>query len=407
MKRLSRNELRTVRTIFAQQHPTRSSIARRTRLSLVKISSILKDLEKKGYIQKVGKKKTTGGRPAYLFQLKPGIGVSIGVSIAPNSFEVVASDAAKGAVVEERHPLALPEDPEMHVPAIVEQVSSVLKNIMKAQLDDRPVVSVGIALPGMVDTKRGIWLLGLQVTGITHIGLARLFEQRLSVPVWIEDASRALTILHMYSGVTKRVRNFVLVYIGIGLGTGIVIDGKIYRGFHGLAGEIGHVIHADNSYRCSCNNVGCLDTVVSTSGILKVFRDRLQEGVHSVLQRAAGGEDPELGLKQILDAADGGDRLAISTLAEIGAFLGDGCAILIKLFNPEALIVSGPGTVFKQYFREPVQQTIQQRVLPEMLEDYRLLFSDYQPEHEARGASLLAMKCYLQNLTRTLTGVRR
>jgi len=129
--------------------------------------------------------------------------------------------------------------------------------------------------------------------------------------------------------------------------------------------------------------------------------------VHSSLQRTTGVEDSELGLKQILDAADGGDRLAISTLAEIGAFLGDGCAILIKLFNPEALIVSGPGTVFKQYFREPVQQTIQQRVLPEMLEDYRLLFSDYQPEHEARGASLLAMKCYLQNLTRTLTGVRR
>jgi len=398
MKRLSRDEIRAARAIFSLQHPTRSSIARQTRLSLVKISSILGELEKKEYIEKVGKTKTTGGRPAYIFQLKPTIGVSIGVSIAPDCFEIVGIDGSKSVGIEEKHPLALPADPEKHVDSIVEQVASVLKKKIARQPDGQPVVSIGIALPGMVDSRRGIWLLGLQVTGITHINLAGMFEEQLQVPVYIEDVSRTLTVLEMYRNRGKRIRDFVLVYIGLGLGTGIVINGRIYRGFHGLAGEIGHIEHADNTYRCSCNSVGCLETVVSTAGILRVFQDRLKEGVRSSLQKTTIENGPGLSLEEILAAADGGDRVAQSTLGEIGVFLGDACATLIKLFNPQALIISGPGSIFKEYFRDPLQQVIQQRVLPEMLEDYQTVFADYRANHEARGAALLAMKCYLNKM---------
>ncbi|MCK5006983.1 MAG: ROK family protein [Spirochaetales bacterium] len=398
MKRLSRDEIRAARAIFSLQHPTRSSIARQTRLSLVKISSILGELEKKEYIEKVGKTKTTGGRPAYIFQLKPTIGVSIGVSIAPDCFEILGIDGSKSVGIEERHPLALPADPEKHVDSIVKQVASVLKKKIACQPDGQPVVSIGIALPGMVDSRRGIWLLGLQVTGITHINLAGMFEEQLQVPVYIEDVSRTLTVLEMYRNRGKRIRDFVLVYIGLGLGTGIVINGRIYRGFHGLAGEIGHIEHADNTYRCSCNSVGCLETVVSTAGILRVFQDRLKEGVRSSLQKTTIENGPGLSLEEILAAADGGDRVAQSTLGEIGVFLGDACATLIKLFNPQALIISGPGSIFKEYFRDPLQQVIQQRVLPEMLEDYQTVFADYRANHEARGAALLAMKCYLNKM---------
>ena len=398
MKQLSRDEIRAARAIFSLQHPTLSSIARQTRLSLVKISSILGELEKKEYIEKVGKTKTTGGRPAYIFQLKPTIGVSIGVSIAPDCFEILGIDGSKSVGIEERHPLALPADPEKHVDSIVEQVASVLKKKIACQPDGQPVVSIGIALPGMVDSRRGIWLLGLQVTGITHINLAGMFEEQLQVPVYIEDVSRTLTVLEIYRNRGKRIRDFVLVYIGLGLGTGIVINGRIYRGFHGLAGEIGHIEHADNTYRCSCNSVGCLETVVSTAGILRVFQDRLKEGVRSSLQKTTIENGPGLSLEEILAAADGGDRVAQSTLGEIGVFLGDACATLIKLFNPQALIISGPGSIFKEYFRDPLQQVIQQRVLPEMLEDYQTVFADYRANHEARGAALLAMKCYLNKM---------
>jgi predicted NBD/HSP70 family sugar kinase len=399
MKRLNRSEIRALRAIFSQYRPTRSSIARQTRLSLVKVSSILQELEKRDYIEKTGKTKATGGRPASLFQLKAAVGISLGVSIAPESFQIVGIDGSKSRRIEERHPLVLPADSEKHVDSIVEQVSAALMRI--TEQEGQPIVSVCIALPGMVDSRRGIWLLGLQVTGITHIEIAQMFEQRLRVPVYAEDASRALTTLEMHRNRGKRsLENFILVYIGLGLGTGIVINGRIYRGYHGLAGEIGHLEHAGNAYRCSCNNVGCLETVVSTQGILRVFRDRLKEGVRSSLQRTTLENGPRLSLEGILEAASEGDRVTQSTLGEIGVFLGDACATLIKLFNPQRLIISGPGSMFKDYFRNPVEQVIRQRVLPEMLADYRTVFADYADNHEAWGAALLAMKCYLNKLAR-------
>lgn len=401
MKRLSRNEIRAVRAVFSQQHPTRSSIARQTRLSLVKISSVLKELEKKHYIEKAGKTKTTGGRPAYIFQLKPDIGISLGISIAPDYFTVVGIDCSKNVQIDERYPISLPADPEAHVDAIVSQVVPVVKELMEKRGGKRPIVSIAIALPGMVDSRRGIWLLGLQVTGITHIDIIGMFEQKLGVPVYIEDVSRALALLEIFRTRGRRIRNFVLLYIGLGLGSGIVINGRLYRGRHGLAGEIGHVKHADNTYRCSCNNVGCLETVVSTEGILRVFQDRLKEGVRSSLQKTMIRTEMSLTLDEILAAAEEGDRVTQSTLGEIGVFLGDACATLIKLFNPQALIISGPGSIFKEYFRGPVEQVIQQRVLPEMLEDYRTVFADYRENHEALGAALLAMKRYLNHLDRS------
>jgi predicted NBD/HSP70 family sugar kinase len=164
------------------------------------------------------------------------------------------------------------------------------------------------------------------------------------------------------------------------------------------------VEHADNTYRCICNNVGCLETVVSTEGILRVFRDRLKEGVRSSLQKTMTRADMSLSLDEILAAAEEGDRVTQSTLGEIGVFLGDACATLIKLFNPQALIISGPGSIFKEYFRGPVEQVIRQRVLPEMLEDYQTVFADYRKNHEAWGAALLAMKCYLDHLNSGLNG---
>ena len=400
MKRLSRNEIRAVRAVFSQQHPTRSSIARQTRLSLVKISSVLKELEKKHYIEKVGKTKTTGGRPAYIFQLKPDIGISLGISIAPDYFTVVGIDCSKNVQIDERYPISLLSDPEAHVDAIVAQVVPVVKQLMENRGGKQPIVSIAIALPGMVDSRRGIWLLGLQVTGITHIDIIGMFEQKLGVPVYIEDVSRALALLEIYRTRGRRIRNFVLVYIGLGLGSGIVINGRLYRGLHGLAGEIGHVKHADNTYRCSCNNVGCLETVVSTEGILRVFQDRLKEGVRSSLQKTMIRTELSLTLDEILAAAEEGDRVTQSTLGEIGVFLGDACATLIKLFNPQALFISGPGSIFKEYFRGPVEQVLQQRVLPEMLEDYQTVFADYRENHEALGAAVLAMKRYLDHLNR-------
>jgi predicted NBD/HSP70 family sugar kinase len=141
--------------------------------------------------------------------------------------------------------------------------------------------------------------------------------------------------------------------------------------------------------------VGCLETVVSVPAILHRFRQRLSEGVISSLQRI----DPaDLTLEHIRDAAQAGDRLAQSTLFEIGDFLGDACARLIQLYNPRTLIIGGPAGMLGEFYREAALQTIRQQVIPEMLIDLHLEFSTSESGDEALGSALIAQRWTWQHM---------
>jgi len=401
---MARSEARALRAIFFQEDPTRRSIAEDTRLSLVKVSAVLNDLEGRGIVLKEGKTRTSGGRPSHIYALRSDLGYTLGLNIRLDQVRVVAMDCAKGLLFRSSSPLSLSPDPATHQEGIVTQVCATIDHAMEAMGGPERLLGIGLALPGMVDTRRGVWLLGLQLTGITHIDIADFLARRYGVPVMVEDVARSLAFRQMLLGEGRTLRNFVLLYLGLGMGTGVVVERKLYRGSHGLAGEIGHIEHPQNNYRCSCGNVGCLETVVSPAGILRVFRDRLADGVRSQLQsHVAPGAEP-LSLDAIRAAAAAGDRLALSTLAEIGGFLGDACAMLIKLFNPQALILSGDVTVFAEFLRDPVERVIVRHVLPEMLTDYRTHFAVYGPEDEAHGAALLGVAHLFDRL---VSGVRR
>lgn len=320
------------------------------------------------------------------------MGYAMGLAVERDHFRIVVMDGAKEIVARGEFPLAL--SPAGHSPAqaIIDQLNAHIARAMRRDfIKLRPIVALGVALPGLVDTQAGTWLLGLWFPGVARIPVVSQLRERLNLPVSIEDIARSVAVYEMHRGLGQRMHCFVLLYLGAGVGSGVVANRDIYRGFHGMAGEIGHVEHPSNNYRCVCTNVGCFETVISTTGIQRVIRDRLAEGVTSSLMHA--GPDPSL--DQVLEAARAGDRFAQSTLGEIGGYLGDACAILVKMFNPEGLIISGKAAMFRDYFAEPVNQVIRRRVLPEMLDGFSVSFADYDPDHEAHGAALVAMSRYL------------
>ena len=392
MDNLDRDRQKVLHSIFTQNVPTRSSIAQSVGLSLIKISSILSVLEKNGSIIKKGKTTTKSGRPSFIYSLTSDFGYSVGVSLAPGSFRIVIVNSAKELLYDKVFKLKIPNHPDKQIEAILESITEKLKSSINGQLGNKQPLAIGFALPGMVDVERGVWLRGLQLSGISNVPVKDVFTDRFKLPVFVDDISRSITYREMYVGSGIDISDFILLYVGIGLGAGVVIDGKVFHGFHGLGGEIGHIQHINNKYRCSCGSIGCLETVVSEPGILHVFRERLHEGVVSYLQKYTYGSVEALTLDNILTAAENNDHLAVTALREIGEFLGDTCAILIKLFDPEKIIVSGYGARFKNYFREPVNRVITQRVLPEMLKNFKLNFSDYEHNQEAIGAAFFALK---------------
>ena len=376
--------------------PTRNEIARYTGLSAVSVTSLLNQLLEAGAIQRVGKASSRGGRPSALYRVSPDFGFTVGISVESSAFRIVAIDSGMEILEERQYALALSSQPEDHLTEIVRQVSTELERLLTAEsLAARRLLALGIAPPGMVDTAKGVWLHGLQVSGIAHIDLRNLLERTFAVPVIAEDPARCLAWRERARAGGRAAEPLVLLYLSDGVGAGIVIDGGLYRGVNGLAGEIGHLHVADDGDRCPCGNIGCLEMVVSEPSILRRFRRRLGEGVISVLQCfAADGLD----LWRILEAAKADDRLARSTLYDLGLVLGDACAALVELYNPRTLFLGGPVGALWEFFRDPVLLRMRQRVIPEMLVDLRIDSAPYERHDEAMGAAMIAEHYFWQRL---------
>jgi len=396
MQDLKKNDLQVLQTIFSHENATRLHIAKETGFSLALISSILSNLRGNRYIIKKGKTQPASGRPSIIYQIRPDLGHSLGISVKPSSIRIVTVDFSKKVIFEKNSQLRLSPDPSTHTNDIIMQIlQRITEMLEKPPFGQLPIVSVGIALPGMVDTIRNIWLQGLHVSGVTHINMVDEIQKRINIPIFIEDESRALAYREKFLGYGLGLENFVLLYLDEGMGTGVISHDKIFRGYHGLSGEIGHITHPGSSYRCSCNNIGCMETILSIQGIIRIFRERLKEGVRSTLHEYVKGNEIDLTLEGILAAADQGDRLAKTTLFEIGRYLGDAVVILIKMFNPQRIIISGSVSVFKDYFRDPIHLVLNQQVHSEMLHDFSVHFSNYEVSHEAQGAALLGLVHYL------------
>ena len=152
---------------------------------------------------------------------------------------------------------------------------------------------------------------------------------------------------------------------------------------------------AEEGDRCQCGNVGCLEMVVSVPAILRRIRRRLDEGVLSKLQRSPAGG---LNLERILEAARADDRLACTTLYDLGLVIGDACATLVELYNPRTLLIGGPGSAAGEFFGDPVGLRLRQRLIPEMLAGLKLDFAPHQAEDEALGAAMIAEQRFWQQL---------
>jgi len=386
---VNRRDFKVLQATYFLPTPTRNEIARFTGRSPVSVTETLNRLLGKALVERSGKTQSGSGRPSATYRLGEKMGYSVGISVDATGFRLVALDARHQVLQELDRALSLSTDPSSHLDDILEQISTDLRGFLASGgLRDRRTLAIGIAPPGIVDTEKGIWLHGLQVSGITHVALGETLEKLFGVTVVVEDAARCLAYLEASRRTPEKARDLVYLYLGTGVGAGIMIGQEPYHGSHGMAGEVGHLVVEEEGARCSCGNIGCLETVISRSSILHRFQRRLSEGVISSLQKHR--DDHSLTLEVIRDAATAGDRLAQSTLFELGTLLGDAVSKIIKLYNPRTLVIGGPVGVLGEHLREPMWIKVRQKVIPEMLVDLAMEIAPSQPREEAVGAAYLA-----------------
>lgn len=215
-------------------------------------------------------------------------------------------------------------------------VDALVNAAQKWRCDILPVVAASIMVPGAVDSDKAVVVQAPNLPSLVNFGLKAALQQRLGWPVFLENDANAAAVGEMWLGAARGCRDVVSVTLGTGVGGGVILDGKLWRGAHGSAGEIGHTtVDPFAGVKCKCGNTGCLELFASATAIVRMTREALSLFPETVLI------NEQLTAEKIYDAGRNGDELARAVFKRFGLYLGIGLANLISLIDPQIIVITG------------------------------------------------------------------
>jgi predicted NBD/HSP70 family sugar kinase len=323
---------------------SRADISRETDLQRSTISTIIDALQADGLIEEIGAGESTGGRRPTLLRIRSNGVMAIGVDITPSQTIVAVSNLA-GRVLEQE---AFPTDPEFkktiaRVVDCVQSMSCKYKGSIEA---------VGVSLPGLVDTERS------RVNYVPYfkwrdIAIAEIISSATGLEVTVENDANAAALAELWFGrpEVSRIRDFIMVLVAEGIGTGIVFDGQIYKGQHSAAGEFGHMIIGQKGpVACSCGNYDCWEAFSSERATLARY------------QKMGGHYSCTFNFTELIMRALAGERAAEDALLETAHYLGIGISNLIVGFSPEAVVVGGRITSAWSLVADALGETVERSI---------------------------------------------
>lgn len=212
------------------------------------------------------------------------------------------------------------------------------------------VTAIGIGVPGSFDKKTCTLRFGTNL-GLNNVSFADAFLPEFGCPVHLDNDANCAALGEATAGAAKGTRNMLMVTLGTGVGGGIIINGQLYTGCNGIAGEIGHMVIRKDGEPCNCGRRGCLEAYCSAASLVRFAERALEDGRKSVLAVHKG----QLNAKQICDAVDAGDALAQELFDEYCGNLANGLASFVNLFQPESIVLGGGLAGYDEKLLEPLR----------------------------------------------------
>jgi glucokinase-like ROK family protein len=367
-------------TIIASAPLSRADISAKTGLNKATVSSLVNEWIDGNMVIETGLGESSGGRKPVMLLYNNRAGFAVGVDLGVNYIVALLTDLA-GAVIHR-------EKLDLHTsyPASVEQQ---LREIIRSVIAAAPespygIVGIGIGVPGIVD-ESGVILTAPNLNW-KGVSLQEKLQSEFQAPITIDNEANAGAIGEQKYGVGKAVDNLIYISAGIGIGSGIIMNGRIYRGAAGLSGELGHMtIQANNGLPCSCGNFGCWEMYASENALL-----------HGALTSGAFGKDPSI--DTLMEAAEREEALALELFEEIGHYLGTGIANVINAFNPEMVIVGNRLGLAKRWIETSMQRSAMNRSLRYHSKGVRIEFAALGMDSTAAGAATEAVANFLASV---------
>lgn len=262
-------------------------------------------------------------------------------STQPNEKLVLAADLGgthlRAALIDhagEIHSHVKHETPRGTEPAFV--VDALARAGEELNVRSEHVVAASIVVPGTVNKENTVVVQAPNLPALDNFGLKHALEKRLQLPVLLENDANAAAVGEMWLGAARGAQNVICITLGTGVGGGIILDGKLWRGTDGSAGELGHTtVDPFNGPPCKCGNTGCLEMFASATAIVRMTREGLSRFPNTILQ------DQCLTAEKVYDAAKHGDELANEVFTKVGQYLGVGLANLINILGPQVVVIGG------------------------------------------------------------------
>ena len=266
---------------------------------------------------------------------------------------------ARGNMLARDHSVTPAEKgPEAVLEAIRESAG---RSFEQASVTVEGVEGVGIGAPGPSNPETGILYTSPNLPGWEDVPVVGILEKEFNKPVFLINDANAAAFAEFSFGAAKGLRHVIYITVSTGIGGGVIIDGKLYTGAIGTAGELGHMTIDDKGPRCNCGNIGCWETLASGTALARAAQQKIREGAEtSILQYVSGGINA-VDAKAVQTAAEKGDALAEKLIARTGYYLGVGLANLINMFNPEMIVIGGGLSNMGDRIFAPAYQTAKER----------------------------------------------
>jgi N-acetylglucosamine repressor len=328
-----------LRALLDSGRLTRTGLAETLRMSSSSIVKYAKILMDKGMVRETDREPSSGGRRSALLELDPGAGLSIVV--------VLEATALRGALVDTagrvREQDSCPSRQGVGRDELLALLYTLIDRLLRRgrELSLR-ILGIGIGIGGFIDPAAGISHEYLYARDWYDVPLRALLESRYSLPCFLVNDANACALGEKLFGAGVGVDNFLCLWIGEGVGMGIVANGELYMGGSAYAGEFGHVHAVDGGLLCYCGHTGCLETICSLQAVMAACREGVRKGVKSDMLKNCSGEGDGLCIEHVIEAANNGDRFARNVMARVGDVLGTKLGDAANLLNPQLIILRGP-----------------------------------------------------------------
>lgn len=289
----------------------------------------------------------------------------------------------EGAVLQ-RHQTETRSD--LGAQAVAERICQAVRDCMEAA-GAGSVRGLGVGSPGTIDLADGVVLFSPNLPGWRDIPLRRMIEDDLGLPCTLDNDANVAALAEQWVGAGRGASSLVLLTLGTGIGGGIVLDGRIWHGGNGVAGEIGHMSINPDGPLCGCGNRGCIEAYASATAMVRRMREAVQAGAQSSL----ADHLDELTAERIHRAARGGDAAAKQNIEQTGRYLGVAVSNIMHILNPQVIAFSGGVTAAGDMLMRPLLDEVEWRTLEASRRNVKVCFAELPRDAGVIGAARCSM----------------